>query len=180
MELQDVVVSESRAGSLESLTHTGERLRPHHPASQPRTHSRSPSLRFDPVSRLFYPPVAFIRKDYNCRFFFYAENTLRSCAEHLLPEDTDTIIVFTIITRVLGSVIQLVTWLIFRGTLTIHMDLNICIGIRYEVSSSLQLLSQVPLFFGLQIVVFFLSRDRRISFSFYTAIADLKSIMSWN
>ncbi|XP_048506529.1 voltage-dependent calcium channel type A subunit alpha-1 isoform X26 [Athalia rosae] len=45
MELQDVVVSESRAGSLESLTHPGERLHPHHPTSQHRHHSRSPSLR---------------------------------------------------------------------------------------------------------------------------------------
>ncbi|XP_046590427.1 voltage-dependent calcium channel type A subunit alpha-1 isoform X6 [Neodiprion lecontei] len=45
MELQDVVVSESRAGSLESLTHPGERLHPHHPISQQRHHSRSPSLR---------------------------------------------------------------------------------------------------------------------------------------
>uniref|UniRef100_V9I874 Voltage-dependent calcium channel type A subunit alpha-1 n=2 Tax=Apis cerana TaxID=7461 RepID=V9I874_APICE len=43
MELQDVVVSDSRAGSLESLTHTGKRL---HPPVQPVRHpSRSPSLR---------------------------------------------------------------------------------------------------------------------------------------
>ncbi|XP_048506510.1 voltage-dependent calcium channel type A subunit alpha-1 isoform X7 [Athalia rosae] len=47
MELQDVVVSESRAGSLESLTHPGERLHPHHPTSQHRHHSRSPSLRWN-------------------------------------------------------------------------------------------------------------------------------------
>ncbi|XP_043795464.1 voltage-dependent calcium channel type A subunit alpha-1 isoform X9 [Apis laboriosa] len=43
MELQDVVVSDSRAGSLESLTHPGKRL---HPPVQPVRHpSRSPSLR---------------------------------------------------------------------------------------------------------------------------------------
>ncbi|XP_076549402.1 calcium voltage-gated channel subunit cacophony isoform X17 [Osmia lignaria lignaria] len=43
MELQDVVVSDSRAGSLESLTHAGERLHPPvHPVRHP---SRSPSLR---------------------------------------------------------------------------------------------------------------------------------------
>ncbi|XP_071856684.1 calcium voltage-gated channel subunit cacophony isoform X15 [Bombus fervidus] len=43
MELQDVVVSDSRAGSLESLTHAGKRL---HPPVQPVRHpSRSPSLR---------------------------------------------------------------------------------------------------------------------------------------
>ncbi|XP_076286450.1 calcium voltage-gated channel subunit cacophony isoform X16 [Lasioglossum baleicum] len=43
MELQDVVVSDSRAGSLESLTHAAERLHPPaHPARHP---SRSPSLR---------------------------------------------------------------------------------------------------------------------------------------
>ncbi|XP_026668099.1 voltage-dependent calcium channel type A subunit alpha-1 isoform X6 [Ceratina calcarata] len=43
MELQEVVVSDSRAGSLESLTHPGKRL---HPAVQPVRHpSRSPSLR---------------------------------------------------------------------------------------------------------------------------------------
>ncbi|XP_068969514.1 voltage-dependent calcium channel type A subunit alpha-1 isoform X20 [Bombus flavifrons] len=43
MELQDVVVSDSRAGSLESLTHAGRRL---HPPVQPVRHpSRSPSLR---------------------------------------------------------------------------------------------------------------------------------------
>ncbi|XP_076228269.1 calcium voltage-gated channel subunit cacophony isoform X4 [Nomia melanderi] len=43
MELQDVVVSDSRAGSLESLTRAAERLHPPaHPAKQP---SRSPSLR---------------------------------------------------------------------------------------------------------------------------------------
>ncbi|XP_076161115.1 voltage-dependent calcium channel type A subunit alpha-1 isoform X13 [Ptiloglossa arizonensis] len=43
MEPQDVVVSDSRAGSLESLTHAGERLHPPaHPARHP---SRSPSLR---------------------------------------------------------------------------------------------------------------------------------------
>ncbi|KAL2727828.1 voltage-dependent calcium channel type A subunit alpha-1 isoform X26 [Vespula maculifrons] len=46
MELQDVVVSDSRAGSIESLTHYGERLHPHHPSTHPpRHHSRSPSLR---------------------------------------------------------------------------------------------------------------------------------------
>ncbi|NP_001159376.1 voltage-dependent calcium channel type A subunit alpha-1 [Apis mellifera] len=46
MELQDVVVSDSRAGSLESLTHTGKRL---HPPVQPVRHpSRSPSLRHSP------------------------------------------------------------------------------------------------------------------------------------
>lgn len=44
MELQDVVVSDSRAGSLESLTHPGKRL---HPPVQPVRHpSRSPSLRY--------------------------------------------------------------------------------------------------------------------------------------
>ncbi|XP_076627344.1 calcium voltage-gated channel subunit cacophony isoform X20 [Colletes latitarsis] len=43
MEPQDVVVSDSRAGSLESLTHAGERL---HPPAHPIRHpSRSPSLR---------------------------------------------------------------------------------------------------------------------------------------
>ncbi|XP_023288257.1 voltage-dependent calcium channel type A subunit alpha-1 [Orussus abietinus] len=46
MELQDVVVSDSRAGSTESLTHPAERLHPHHQvAHPPRHHSRSPSLR---------------------------------------------------------------------------------------------------------------------------------------
>lgn len=46
MELQDVVVSDSRAGSIESLTHHGDRLHPHHPSTHPpRHHSRSPSLR---------------------------------------------------------------------------------------------------------------------------------------
>ncbi|KAK2584123.1 hypothetical protein KPH14_006561 [Odynerus spinipes] len=46
MELQDVVVSDSRAGSIESLTHHGERLHPHHPTTHPpRHHSRSPSSR---------------------------------------------------------------------------------------------------------------------------------------
>ncbi|XP_032666769.1 voltage-dependent calcium channel type A subunit alpha-1 isoform X2 [Odontomachus brunneus] len=46
MELQDVVVDDSRAGSLESLTHTGERLHPHHPSAPPPRHrSRSPSIR---------------------------------------------------------------------------------------------------------------------------------------
>ncbi|XP_058802800.1 voltage-dependent calcium channel type A subunit alpha-1 isoform X3 [Phymastichus coffea] len=44
MDLQDVVISDSRAGSLESLTHPGDRLHPHHPAHAGR-HSRSPSLR---------------------------------------------------------------------------------------------------------------------------------------
>ncbi|XP_050452314.1 voltage-dependent calcium channel type A subunit alpha-1 isoform X5 [Cataglyphis hispanica] len=44
-ELQDVVPSDSRAGSLESLTHPGDRvLRPHHPSAPPRR-SRSPSIR---------------------------------------------------------------------------------------------------------------------------------------
>ncbi|XP_078045541.1 calcium voltage-gated channel subunit cacophony isoform X4 [Augochlora pura] len=47
MELQDVVVSDSRAGSLESLTHAAERLHPPaHPAKHPL---RSPSLRHSPV-----------------------------------------------------------------------------------------------------------------------------------
>ncbi|XP_014476689.1 PREDICTED: voltage-dependent calcium channel type A subunit alpha-1 isoform X10 [Dinoponera quadriceps] len=46
MELQDVVVDDSRAGSLESLTHAGERLHPHHPSAPPPRHrSRSPSIR---------------------------------------------------------------------------------------------------------------------------------------
>ncbi|XP_031779373.1 voltage-dependent calcium channel type A subunit alpha-1 isoform X8 [Nasonia vitripennis] len=43
MDLQDVVISDSRAGSLESLTHA-ERLHPHHTATHPARHSRSPSL----------------------------------------------------------------------------------------------------------------------------------------
>ncbi|XP_076674538.1 calcium voltage-gated channel subunit cacophony isoform X10 [Andrena cerasifolii] len=47
MELQDVVVSDSRAGSLESLTHAGERLHPPaHPARHP---ARSPTSRYSPV-----------------------------------------------------------------------------------------------------------------------------------
>nr|XP_033322106.1 voltage-dependent calcium channel type A subunit alpha-1 isoform X4 [Megalopta genalis] len=47
MELQDVVVSDSRAGSLESLTHAAERL---HPPVHPTKHPlRSPSLRHSPV-----------------------------------------------------------------------------------------------------------------------------------
>ncbi|XP_015186705.1 PREDICTED: voltage-dependent calcium channel type A subunit alpha-1 isoform X20 [Polistes dominula] len=46
IDLQNVVVSDSRAGSIESLTHYGERLHPHHPSTHPpRHHSRSPSLR---------------------------------------------------------------------------------------------------------------------------------------
>ncbi|XP_067216065.1 voltage-dependent calcium channel type A subunit alpha-1 isoform X5 [Linepithema humile] len=45
-ELQDVVPSDSRAGSLESLTHPGDRvLRPHHPSAPPPRRSRSPSIR---------------------------------------------------------------------------------------------------------------------------------------
>ncbi|KAL7300818.1 hypothetical protein TKK_0006383 [Trichogramma kaykai] len=44
MDLQDVVITDSRAGSLESLTHDGERLHPHHQI-HPTRHSRSPSLR---------------------------------------------------------------------------------------------------------------------------------------
>ncbi|XP_070165295.1 voltage-dependent calcium channel type A subunit alpha-1 isoform X14 [Polyergus mexicanus] len=45
-ELQDVVPSDSRAGSLESLTHPGERvLRQHHPSAPPPRRSRSPSIR---------------------------------------------------------------------------------------------------------------------------------------
>ncbi|XP_024882862.1 voltage-dependent calcium channel type A subunit alpha-1 isoform X18 [Temnothorax curvispinosus] len=44
-ELQDVIPSDSRAGSLESLTHPGDRvLRPHHPSGPPKR-SRSPSIR---------------------------------------------------------------------------------------------------------------------------------------
>ncbi|KAK0092037.1 hypothetical protein PV326_002348 [Microctonus aethiopoides] len=47
-DLQDVIVSDSRVGSLESLTHPSERLHPH----PPRHHSRSPSLRrHSPVHR---------------------------------------------------------------------------------------------------------------------------------
>ncbi|XP_043500315.1 voltage-dependent calcium channel type A subunit alpha-1 isoform X23 [Polistes fuscatus] len=46
VDLQNVVVSDSRAGSIESLTPYGERLHPHHPSTHPpRHHSRSPSLR---------------------------------------------------------------------------------------------------------------------------------------
>ncbi|KAI4479315.1 hypothetical protein M0804_011100 [Polistes exclamans] len=46
VDLQNVVVSDSRAGSIESLTTYGERLHPHHPSTHPpRHHSRSPSLR---------------------------------------------------------------------------------------------------------------------------------------
>ncbi|XP_044001489.1 voltage-dependent calcium channel type A subunit alpha-1 isoform X8 [Aphidius gifuensis] len=41
----DVVISDSRGGSMESLTHNGERLHPHQPHHPPRHHSRSPSLR---------------------------------------------------------------------------------------------------------------------------------------
>ncbi|XP_077274836.1 calcium voltage-gated channel subunit cacophony isoform X13 [Temnothorax americanus] len=45
LELQDVIPSDSRAGSLESLTHPGDRvLRPHHPSGPPKR-SRSPSIR---------------------------------------------------------------------------------------------------------------------------------------
>ncbi|XP_071560308.1 voltage-dependent calcium channel type A subunit alpha-1 isoform X10 [Temnothorax nylanderi] len=44
-ELQDVIPSDSRPGSLESLTHPGDRvLRPHHPSGPPKR-SRSPSIR---------------------------------------------------------------------------------------------------------------------------------------
>ncbi|XP_036142401.1 voltage-dependent calcium channel type A subunit alpha-1 isoform X6 [Monomorium pharaonis] len=44
-DLQDVIPSDSRAGSLESLTHPGDRgLRPHYP-SAPSRRSRSPSIR---------------------------------------------------------------------------------------------------------------------------------------
>ncbi|XP_011506186.1 PREDICTED: voltage-dependent calcium channel type A subunit alpha-1 [Ceratosolen solmsi marchali] len=45
MDLQDVVINDSRAGSLESLTHPAERLHPHHTATHPARNSRSPSLR---------------------------------------------------------------------------------------------------------------------------------------
>ncbi|XP_072765473.1 voltage-dependent calcium channel type A subunit alpha-1 isoform X11 [Anoplolepis gracilipes] len=45
-ELQDVVPSDSRAGSLESLTHPGDRIvRPYHPSGPPPRRSRSPSIR---------------------------------------------------------------------------------------------------------------------------------------
>ncbi|XP_011879621.1 PREDICTED: voltage-dependent calcium channel type A subunit alpha-1-like isoform X6 [Vollenhovia emeryi] len=45
-DLQDVIPSDSRAGSLESLTHPGDRgLRPHHPSAPPTRRSRSPSIR---------------------------------------------------------------------------------------------------------------------------------------
>ncbi|XP_025161931.1 voltage-dependent calcium channel type A subunit alpha-1 isoform X17 [Harpegnathos saltator] len=48
MELQDIVVDDSRPDSLESLTHPapGDRLHPHHPSAPPPRHrSRSPSIR---------------------------------------------------------------------------------------------------------------------------------------
>ncbi|XP_019889115.1 voltage-dependent calcium channel type A subunit alpha-1 isoform X12 [Ooceraea biroi] len=44
-ELQDVVPSDSRAGSVESLTHPDRILRPHHPSAPPHRRSRSPSIR---------------------------------------------------------------------------------------------------------------------------------------
>ncbi|XP_051167257.1 voltage-dependent calcium channel type A subunit alpha-1 isoform X5 [Leptopilina boulardi] len=44
MDLQNMVISDSRGGSLESLTHPGERHHLHH-STHPSHHSRSPSLR---------------------------------------------------------------------------------------------------------------------------------------
>ncbi|XP_011300228.1 voltage-dependent calcium channel type A subunit alpha-1 isoform X3 [Fopius arisanus] len=50
-DLQDIIVSDSRAGSLESLTQ-GDRLHPQHVQHPPRHHSRSPSLRrHSPIHR---------------------------------------------------------------------------------------------------------------------------------
>ncbi|XP_063983728.1 voltage-dependent calcium channel type A subunit alpha-1 isoform X7 [Diachasmimorpha longicaudata] len=50
-DLQDIVPSDSRAGSLESLTQ-GDRLHPQHVQHPPRHHSRSPSLRrHSPIHR---------------------------------------------------------------------------------------------------------------------------------
>ncbi|XP_011635066.1 voltage-dependent calcium channel type A subunit alpha-1 isoform X2 [Pogonomyrmex barbatus] len=44
-ELQDVIPSDSRAGSLESLTHPGDRVLRPHPSAPPHRRSRSPSIR---------------------------------------------------------------------------------------------------------------------------------------
>ncbi|XP_034948343.1 voltage-dependent calcium channel type A subunit alpha-1 isoform X7 [Chelonus insularis] len=51
-DLQDVAVSDSRVGSLESLTHAEDRLHPQQPPHHPSRHSRSPSLRrHSPIHR---------------------------------------------------------------------------------------------------------------------------------
>ncbi|XP_043276721.1 voltage-dependent calcium channel type A subunit alpha-1 isoform X11 [Venturia canescens] len=66
MDLQEVVVSDSRAGSFESLTQSGERLHPHHPNAQPpRTRSRSPSLRRSPVTHRSPSPTRRQRFDHH-------------------------------------------------------------------------------------------------------------------
>ncbi|XP_023245623.1 voltage-dependent calcium channel type A subunit alpha-1 [Copidosoma floridanum] len=69
MDLQDVAINDSRAGSLESLTQ-GERLHPHHQPTHPQRHSRSPSLsticrspsprqRYDPHGNQYHDGLGF-------------------------------------------------------------------------------------------------------------------------